>query len=429
MEKTFPVSKYLTAVKKLLTTQIPPVWVNGVITQITERGRMVYLSIAEFAEGDVKPIAKIDLYLFAGEFAQMQARIAELPIPFTIKEQLKVNFLIEADFYIGSGKFQCHVTNIDPNFTLGELALTRQAILERLEKEGLLTRNKMQPFAAIPLKVGLITGETTAALKDFTTTLAHSGFAFEVIPAYAKMQGNETERTVLEALGKLRQIPDLDVICIVRGGGSKTDLNYFDSEALCRAIAISPVPILTGIGHQIDESLVDKVAFRSCITPTDCAKFLIARVEDSARHLREKILQIANATQQKLSTSKSKLFRTETNLSVFFEKRIASEKQKLFALAHNIARVPERIFSREREKWNRNLDGLRFGSQKIIALQKANFEIVEAKVKANDPKRILARGYTYATAKNGLIKKATDVQSGDEFTIHFADGNVNCTVK
>lgn len=429
MEKTFPVSKYLTAVKKLLTTQIPPVWVNGVITQITERGRMVYLSIAEFAEGDVKPIAKIDLYLFAGEFAQMQARIAELPIPFTIKEQLKVNFLIEADFYIGSGKFQCHVTNIDPNFTLGELALTRQAILERLEKEGLLTRNKMQPFAAIPLKVGLITGETTAALKDFTTTLAHSGFAFEVIPAYAKMQGNETERTVLEALGKLRQIPDLDVICIVRGGGSKTDLNYFDSEALCRAIAISPVPILTGIGHQIDESLVDKVAFRSCITPTDCAKFLIARVEDSARHLREKILQIANATQQKLSTSKSKLFRTETNLSVFFEKRIASEKQKLFALAHNIARVPERIFSHEREKWNRNLDGLRFGSQKIIALQKANFEIVEAKVKANDPKRILARGYTYATAKNGLIKKATDVQSGDEFTIHFADGNVNCTVK
>lgn len=429
MEKTFPVSKYLTAVKKLLTTQIPPVWVNGVITQITERGRMVYLSIAEFAEGDVKPIAKIDLYLFAGEFAQMQARIAELPIPFTIKEQLKVNFLIEADFYIGSGKFQCHVTNIDPNFTLGELALTRQAILERLEKEGLLTRNKMQPFAAIPLKVGLITGETTAALKDFTTTLAHSGFAFEVIPAYAKMQGNETERTVLEALGKLRQIPDLDVICIVRGGGSKTDLNYFDSEALCRAIAISPIPILTGIGHQIDESLVDKVAFRSCITPTDCAKFLIARVEDSARHLREKILQIANATQQKLSTSKSKLFRTETNLSVFFEKRIASEKQKLFALAHNIARVPERIFSHEREKWNRNLDGLRFGSQKIIALQKANFEIVEAKVKANDPKRILARGYTYATAKNGLIKKATDVQSGDEFTIHFADGNVNCTVK
>ena len=250
-----------------------------------------------------------------------------------------------------------------------------------------------------------------------------------MIPAYAKMQGNETERTVLEALGKLRQIPDLDVICIVRGGGSKTNLNYFDSEALCRAIAISPVPILTGIGHQIDESLVDKVAFRSCITPTDCAKFLIARVEDSARHLREKILQIANATQQKLSTSKSKLFRTETNLSVFFEKRIASEKQKLFALAHNIARVPERIFSHEREKWNRNLDGLRFGSQKIIALQKANFEIVEAKVKANDPKRILARGYTYATAKNGLIKKATDVQSGDEFTIHFADGNVNCTVK
>ena len=190
MEKTFAVSKYLSAVKKMITSQIPPIWVNGVITQITERGRMVYMSLAEFPENDVKPVAKIDLYMYAGEYAQMRARLAELPMPFVLKEQLKVNLFIEADFYIGSGKFQCHVKNIDPNFTIGELAKTKQAILQRLEKEGLLNRNKMLPFAALPLKVGLITGETTAAFKDFTTTLAHSGFSFEVIPGYAKMQGN-----------------------------------------------------------------------------------------------------------------------------------------------------------------------------------------------------------------------------------------------
>ena len=128
MEKSFAVSKYLSAVKKLVTTQIPPVWVNGVLTQVTERGRMVYLSLAEFVEGDVKPIAKVDLYMYAGEFAQMRARTSALPIPFKFSEGLKVSLLVEADFYIGSGKFQCHVTNIDPNFTVGELTLTRQAI-------------------------------------------------------------------------------------------------------------------------------------------------------------------------------------------------------------------------------------------------------------------------------------------------------------
>ena len=102
MEKTFAVSKYLSAVKKLITSQIPPIWVNGVITQITERGRMVYLSIAEFPENDVKPVAKLDLYMFAGEYAQMLSLLRELPTPFVLKEQLKVNLFVEADFYIGS---------------------------------------------------------------------------------------------------------------------------------------------------------------------------------------------------------------------------------------------------------------------------------------------------------------------------------------
>lgn len=429
MEKTFAVSKYLSAVKKLITSQIPPIWVNGVITQITERGRMVYLSIAEFPENDVKPVAKLDLYMFAGEYAQMLSLLRELPTPFVLKEQLKVNLFVEADFYIGSGKFQCHVKNIDPNFTIGELAKTKQAILQRLEKEGLLNRNKALPFAKLPFKVGLITGETTAAFKDFTTTLANSGFAFEVIPSYAKMQGNETESTVLAALAELSKIPDLDVVCIVRGGGSKTDLNYFDSEVLCRAIALFPVPVLTGIGHQIDESLVDKVSFRSCITPTDSAKFLVSRAEEAKRSLQEILLQIAAASQQKLSRSKDRLHRTETRISILFGKRLATERQKLSAIIRDIARAPERTLEREREKLRRDVEGLKFGVQKIIALQKAKFELVEAKVQSNDPKRILARGYTYTTGKNGLVKSAASVQSGEELLMHFADGNVSVVAK
>ncbi len=300
---------------------------------------------------------------------------------------------------------------------------------QRLEKEGLLNRNKMLPFAALPLKVGLITGETTAAFKDFTTTLAHSGFSFEVIPGYAKMQGNETEATVLAALAKLQNIPDLDAVCIVRGGGSKTDLNYFDSEALCRAIALFPVPVLTGIGHQIDESLVDQVSYRSCITPTDCAKFLVARAEEAKRSLREVLLQIATASQRKLSESKDRLHRTETNISTLFGKRLASERQKLSAIARDIARAPARTLEREREKLRRDIEGLRFGVQKIIALQKAKFELVEEKVKANDPKRILSRGYSYTTGKNGLIKNASDVKPGDALLMHFADGNVQAIAK
>lgn len=427
MEKTFPVSKYLSAVKKLVTTQIPPVWVNGVITQITERGRMVYLGIAEFAEGDVKPLAKLDLYMFAGEFSQMQARLMNLPIPFTLKEQLKVNLQVEADFYIGSGKFQCRIRNIDPNFTVGELAKTRLAILQRLEKEGLLEKNKRHPFARLPLKVGLVTGETTAAFKDFTTTLATSGFPFEVVAEYAKMQGNETEATVLNALSALEKREDLDVVCIVRGGGAKTDLNYFDSEALCRKVAGYPYPVLTGIGHQIDESLLDKVAYASCITPTDCAKFLIARAESAKRALADVVFKIASGAQMSLSSAKDRLHRAESRLSIVFGKRIAAEEQKLHAIAHNLTLIPARLLREEEEKLARDFEGLQFGVQKIIALEKAKFQIVETKVQANDPKRILSRGYSYATRKGKALASAAEIHPGDELSLHFADGCVSVT--
>lgn len=427
MEKTFPVSKYLSAVKKLVTTQIPPVWVNGVITQITERGRMVYLGIAEFAEGDVKPLAKLDLYMFAGEFSQMQARLMNLPIPFTLKEQLKVNLQVEADFYIGSGKFQCRIRNIDPNFTVGELAKTRLAILQRLEKEGLLEKNKRLPFARLPLKVGLVTGENTAAFKDFTTMLAGSGFPFEVIAEYAKMQGNETEATVLNALSALEKRMDLDVVCIVRGGGAKTDLNYFDSEALCRKVADYPYPVLTGIGHQIDESLLDKVAYAACITPTDCAKFLIARAESAKRALSDVIFKIATGAQMSLSSAKDRLHRAESRLSIVFGRRIAAEEQKLHAIAHNLIHIPARLLREEEEKLARDFEGLQFGAQKIIALEKAKFQIVETKVQANDPKRILSRGYSYTTRNGKTLASAAEINSGDELCLHFADGSVSVT--
>ncbi len=425
MEKTFPVSKYLSAVKKLLTTQVPPVWVNGVITQITERGRMVYLAIAEFAEGDVKPVAKLDLYLFAGEFAQMQARLMNLPVPFALKEQIKVNLQVEADFYVGSGKFQCRVRNIDPNFTVGELAKTRKAILQRLEREGLLEKNKRLPFAELPLKVGLVTGEMTAAYKDFTTTLASSGFPFEVVTEFARMQGNETEATVLDALSALERRGDLDAVCIVRGGGAKTDLNYFDSESLCRKIAGFPYPVLTGIGHQIDESLVDKVAYASCITPTDCAKFLIARAENAKRALAEIVRQIANGTQAAISSAKERLLQAESRISIVFGKRIAAEEQKLHAFAHNLLHGSERALREEEVKLVRNFEGLRFGAQKIIALEKAKFELVETKVQANDPKRILSRGYSYTTFNGKTVATAAEIHSGDELSLHFADGCVS----
>lgn len=427
--KTYPVSKYLASIRNLLQTKVPAVWVNGVITQITQRGRMVYLNLAEFTEGDVKPVASLPLYLFASDFSKIQLKLQNLPEPFTLKEQMKVNFLIESDFYVPYGKFQGRVLNIDPAYTIGELALTRKAILERLAKEGLLRKNAEISFPEVPLKIGLITGEGTAAYQDFSTTLSHSGFAFEIVPAFAKMQGNETENTILEALGNLRS-QDLDAICIIRGGGSKTDLNYFDSEALCRAVALYPIPVLTGIGHEIDKSLLDLVAWESCITPTDCAKFLIERVSDSWINTQELIQDIIAKVNHRLILTGERLNFYMHRLLKNTSGQFIKEKEALKQIKKNLTKISKYHLKTEQERLKRNKEGFVIGIQKILKIQKARFNLSESKTRMIDPKTLLAKGYSLTYGQNGkIIRNPVELKSGETITTQFAQGEIRSIVQ
>ena len=334
--RSFSVKKFLTSIKNKLE-DTPNVWVHGVITQMTEKGNMVYMSIADFNEGDVKPEATLALSCYAGRFAIIKAKAETCPTPFKIKEQLKVCFLVKADVYIPFGKLQGSVLDIDPVYTLGELAVTRAAILKRLALEGLLEKNKSLELADVPLRVGLITGEKTAAYKDFTTRLAASPFKFCVNTAYARMQGNETEASVILAMEKLLSDKELDVICIVRGGGSKTDLNYFDSEALCRTVANSPIPVFTGIGHEIDKSLLDEVAYQSCITPTDCAKRLVERVQDSWVKMQSTIANIVDKAKNLLIETSRELTSLGNTLHQNVANRLQQENTHISLIASSLA--------------------------------------------------------------------------------------------
>lgn len=428
-KKSFPVSKYLSSVKRLVTEQIPAIWVHGVISQLTVRDRMCYLSLSEYLEGDVRPVASLSLYMYSGELEALNEKLEKLPQPFRLGADLKVSLLLQADFYIPQGKFQAKVLDIDPIFTLGELALTRQAILKRLDSEGLRARNRALPMPAVPLRIGLVTAPGSAAYHDFVKTLESSGFAFEVFPAWARMQGNETESTILAALGQLAVVPHLDVVCIVRGGGSKTDLNYFDSEALCRAVALSSVPVLSGIGHEIDQSLVDLVAWQACITPTDTAKILVGRVQSSWDEVCRLVQDVA------------KLARL----------RMVRENARFQGVVKGILRgLPGRMM-REHQSLDRNALGLKNGSWKIlgmaqlglnpwsgrlkqsIALRKqaasSHLDLLAEKIHAADPMRIVRRGFSITTGSDGKpIRSACDLVEGAELHTRFAWGDVRSRV-
>lgn len=423
--KTYSISKYLSAVKRLVSEQIPTIWVHGVISQVNERGRMVYLAMAEYAEGDVKPVATLPLFIFASDYTQISEKLSRLPAPFSLQPELKVNLLIQADFYVPQGKFQGRVLDIDPVYTLGELALTRQAILERLSREGLRERNGALPMPRLPLRVGLVTGVGTAAYQDFVTVLSQSGFAFSVVPCWARMQGAETENSILEALGRLRQDKELDVVCIVRGGGSRTDLNYFDSEALCRAVALYGVPVLTGIGHEIDRSLLDLVAWEARITPTDCAKFLVRRVEESWEQTQILGQEIAQRSRERLQRALQGLGQAYARLGRSLPRRIEREKERQERFRLVLAKGPMRTCQRAHELLRRDADGLAHGAHKILSYQSLKLDLQGAKIEANDPLRPLARGYALVSSRFGLsIRSVEGLEKGDSLQIRLADGTL-----
>lgn len=427
--RSYTVTQYMTSLKRKVE-ETPAVWVRGVITQITQKPNIIYLTIADFEEGNVKPISVISLSCFAGRFAAIQAKIASCGKPFELRDQLKVSFLIKAEIYVPYGKLQAQILDIDPVYTVGELAMTRMEILRKLNAEGLIDKNKSLELAPAPMRIGLITGEGTAAFKDFTTKLAESPFAFKVMTIYAKMQGAETEATVLAALEKLSKVDALDVVCIVRGGGSKTDLNFFDSEALCRAVANFPVPVFTGIGHEIDKSLLDEVAYQSCITPTDTAKRLIDRVAESWNRMQVTAQEIAAGAKDTLVHESQALTNLGATLQQKVTGRIQNEKMKLTVSGSNMKRMLQYIVRNENARLDRDTEGLHQGTRKIIDLAKSKFTLLETKVKAADPATVLAKGYSLTLDANGkFVRNASQLKSGDKLTTRLRDGEVTSVVQ
>jgi exodeoxyribonuclease VII large subunit len=381
-QATYSLSSYLLSVQKLIETKIPAVWVCGTISSLQEKGKMVYITLAEYEEDSVLPKATLSTMMFAPQYAAINRRLNELPVPFQIKKDLKIKALLAADFYIPYGKFQCKILEIDPAFTVGEIAITRARIWDMLVKENLHRINGCLPMPLLPFNVGLITAENSAAYSDFATTVKAAGYAFELTAISAKMQGQNTESSIICALEKLKEYKELDVVCIIRGGGSKTDLIFFDSYALCRAAALFPRPVLTGIGHEIDESLLDKVAHTHFITPTDCAKFLIERAEQAWLRLQTISFDLLSNT---------------------WPVRLAMENEKL----------------------SRNALGLKRGVPKIMDYQNQFLKLLEEKTISANPETQLKRGYTITKNEHGkLLRSAKEAAKSQTLKTIFADGEI-----
>ncbi len=322
-----------------------------------------------------------------------------------LDDGIEIRVQAQLDYY--NGRVQLKIVDIDPSYTLGQLAADRDRLLRVLDAEGLLTRQRLLPRPLVPLRVGLVTSLDSAAHHDFMSQLTASRLGFRVTCCDARMQGANATRSVVDALGSIARY-DVDVIALVRGGGSKTDLAAFDSEAISRCIATLGVPVMTGIGHEIDRSVADEVAHYAFKTPTAVAVGLIDKVKQF----------LADADQFWASIASAALVRCD------------GASGRVDSAAGRATRVPS---IRLATAWRHLEDAhRRIASRPATILDNMTHRLdsYSAQVRANSLDRSLARGLSITrTASGALVRNIANAPAGTQLITTVQDGQLHSIVE
>ncbi len=320
-----------------------------------------------------------------------------------------------------------NISDIDPTYTLGEVALRRQQIINQLQEEGIADMNKELELAIIPQRIAIISSATAAGYGDFLDQLQGNSFGYtfyhHLFPAI--MQGDRSEQSLIEALDKVYQhIDQFDAVVIIRGGGATADLSCFDRYSLAAHCAQFPLPVLTGIGHQRDNTILDMVAYACLKTPTAVAEFLINRMQEAQGSLeeqKENLVRLIDEISEKHADRLKELTRKLPQLLLgrTTERKMQLERYKLQLKQASNAMLTGK--SRKLSGYRQPLSGF---ASRIIREQHHLLDQKELQLKYINPLAILEKGYTMTYANGKRVTSVTEVQSGDRITTAFKDGSI-----
>ena len=405
---TLSVEELSHLLKDGLATLFPEdLWVEGQVSNFHDaRSGHAYFDLVEPSAVPGRAVAaKLSVALFKGARIGVDHTLAAVG-ELALANDLQLRIRARLDFYPPSGRLQLIMNGVDPAFTLGRLAAERERLLHALADEGLLRANRANPIPVPPLRVGLVTSIGSAAHADFSEEISRSGFPFTILERDARVQGDGSAVDLAEALHMVATHQP-DVIALVRGGGSATDLAAFDAEVLARTIATLDVAVVTGIGHEVDRAVADEVAHTAFKTPTACAVAIVGQVAafaDAVTDLQESIAQRAGA-----STARS------TDL--------------LDDLAQRTARSATAVLDRRADRLDDKVKRLRRSPLATLDRQAERLAGITSNLRALDPARILARGWSITRLADGtLVRSVTDTAVGDTLVTHVAGGTVTSTV-
>lgn len=413
-------------VAEAIATVLPDeYWVEAELSELREVRGHCYMELVQKDASGNTPVARASAKCWRNVWQYIRPKF-EMVTGQQLRPGLKVLLKVYAQFHEAYG-FSWIVSDINPQFTMGEMMRRRHEIIERLKAEGVFD---MQRGLSLPLfaqHVAVISNEGAAGYGDFCDQLARNtqGYAFRVSLFPAVLQGERVEQTVIEALEAInRQLDDFDVVVIIRGGGATSDLSGFDTLALAENVANFPLPIITGIGHERDDTVLDMVSFKRVKTPTAAAAFLIEHLAETDRHICDMQERMGKMIRQRMEYEILRLNRTVEAIPL----------QTSLLLARKSAQAEALFMRMANGLWEYTANGIRLLDMLENRLGQAvtnrmvkethRLDLLEQRMKTVDPALLLSKGYSITLHNGRVVKDIRQLKSGDRIETVLDNGKI-----
>ncbi|MDE5902245.1 MAG: exodeoxyribonuclease VII large subunit [Muribaculaceae bacterium] len=362
-------------------------WVVAELADFNKKGAHAYGQLIEKnAAGET--VARINATIWASNLSQISQKFAAAtgsPIAYGMKLLLKVSASCNPLYGLSA-----NITDIDPSYTLGDMERLRREILEQLKKEGIIDANKRMAMPAAPQRIAIVSSDGAAGYGDFMNQLLASGFAFYPLLYQATLQGERTVPSIMAALDRIEEHSDFwDCVVIIRGGGATSDLNAFDNLELARRVALFPLPVIVGIGHERDNTVLDYIAHTRCKTPTAVAAYLIDSLTRAGQRADELTRAIVERTRSHAAGENQRLAHLAAMIPALAPARINAEKHRLDRLSALLSGAAQNGLTRAGNRLADIVSRIAGGSSSLLASQRTMLEAIPQKIGNAAAQRLL----------------------------------------
>lgn len=405
-------------------------WVVAETSDVRQSGGHCYLELVQKDAQTGQTLARMRGIVWASVYARLRCEFERATgQPFASGMNVMVE--VSANFHEQYG-LSVVITGINPTYTLGDMARQRLEILNRLRSEGIIDMNKQLPWVDVAQRVAVISAAGAAGYGDFMNQLHNnpSGIKFYTCLFPAVMQGQSTVTSVIAALERINDYADLfDCVVIIRGGGSTSDLNSFDNYDLAANVAQFPLPVICGIGHDRDNTVVDSVASVRVKTPTAAAEWLLDRAQSALDHVNALTDMVVDSATQMLSGARQQLAYFTSGIPLMADNIVVRHRARLQQIAAAIPVVAARRIDGAGKDLAFASQWLAMAARQCVANERQRMTGLEKQVELLSPDRVLRRGYSLTLRDGHVVTSASSLRAGDSLVTRFADGERTSVVE